>query len=83
MKDELGGKVIAKFAALSPETYSYLTDDDTFHKKAKGTKKCVLKWKIALRLHKVVMMIRDCKLLIRLQHMHMEQMLLLYVKERR
>ena len=43
MKDELGGKVIAKFAALSPETYSYLTDDDTFHKKAKGTKKCVLK----------------------------------------
>ena len=35
----LGGKVIIWFAALRPKTYSYLTDDDTFHKRGKGTKK--------------------------------------------
>ena len=39
MKDELGGKIIAEFVTLRPKTYSYLTDD----KKAKGTKKCVIK----------------------------------------
>ena len=39
MKDELGGKIIIEFVALRPKTYSYLTDDDTVHKKAKGTKK--------------------------------------------
>ena len=27
MKDELGGKVIAKFATLRPKTYFFLTDD--------------------------------------------------------
>ena len=43
MKDELGGKIIIEFIALKPKTYSYLTDDDTVYKKAKGTKKCVLK----------------------------------------
>ena len=39
MKDELGGKIIIEFVALRPKTYSHLTDDDTGHKKAKGTKK--------------------------------------------
>ena len=43
MKDELGGKIIIKFVALRPKTYSYLTDDDSEAKKAKGTKKCVIK----------------------------------------
>ena len=43
MKDELGGRVITKFAALRPKTYSYLTDDCKKDKKAKGTKKCVIK----------------------------------------
>ena len=43
MKDELGGKVIAEFATLRPKTYSFLTDDDKEDKKAKGTKKCVIK----------------------------------------
>ena len=38
MKDELGGKSITEFVALRPKTYSYLTGDDTVHKKAKGTK---------------------------------------------
>ena len=43
MKDELGGKVIAEFATLRPKTYSFLTDDGKEDKKAKGTKKCVMK----------------------------------------
>ena len=43
MKDELGGKIMTKFVALRPKTYSYLTDDCKEDKKAKGTKKCVIK----------------------------------------
>ena len=43
MKDELGGEVITKFIALGPKTYSYMTDNDKIDKKAKGTKKCVIK----------------------------------------
>ena len=43
MKDELGGKIITEFATLRPKTYSYLTDDGKEDKKAKGTKKCVIK----------------------------------------
>ena len=43
MKDELGGRVITEFAALIPKTYSYLTEDCKEDKKAKVTKKCVIK----------------------------------------
>ena len=43
MKDELGGKIITEFVTLKPKTYSYLTDDGKEDKKAKGTKKCVIK----------------------------------------
>ena len=43
MKDELGGKIMTEFAALRPKTYSYLMDDGSNDKKAKGTKKCVIK----------------------------------------
>ena len=43
MKDELGGGVITEFVALRPKTYLYLTDDCKEDKKAKGTKKCVIK----------------------------------------
>ena len=38
-KDELGEKIVTEVAALRPKTYSYLLDDDTEHKKGKGTKK--------------------------------------------
>ena len=41
MKDELG--IITEFVTLRPKTYSYLTDDGKEDKKAKGTKKCVIK----------------------------------------
>ena len=43
MKDELGGEIISEFIALRPKTYSYLTDNDKIDKKAKGTKKCIIK----------------------------------------
>ena len=43
MKDELGGKGITEFVTLRPKTYSYLTDDGKEDKKAKETKKCVIK----------------------------------------
>ena len=43
MKDELDGKIITEFVTLRPKTYSFLTDDGKEDKKAKGTKKCVIK----------------------------------------
>ena len=43
MKDELGGRVIMEFVTLRPKTYSYLKDDFKKDKKAKGTKKCIIK----------------------------------------
>ena len=43
MKDELGGKIITEFVTLRPKTYSYSTDDGKEDKKAKGTKKCIIK----------------------------------------
>ena len=43
MKDELGDKIITEFVTLRPKTYSYLTDDDKEDKKAKETKKCIIK----------------------------------------
>ena len=43
MKDELGGKIITKLVTLRPKTYLYLTYDGKEDKKAKGTKKCVIK----------------------------------------
>ena len=46
MKDELGGKITTEFVTLRPKTYSFLTVDGKEDKKAKGTKKCVIKNKI-------------------------------------
>ena len=43
MNDELGEEIITEFIALRPKTYSYSTDNDKIDKKAKGTKKCVIK----------------------------------------
>ena len=48
MKDELGGKIITEFATLRPKTYSCSTDDGKEDKKAKGTKRCILKRMIKL-----------------------------------
>ena len=43
MKDELGGGIITEFIALRPKTYAYMTDEFIEMKKAKGTKKCLIK----------------------------------------
>ena len=43
MKDELGGKIMTECVALRPKVYSYLTVDGNSDKKAKGTKKYVIK----------------------------------------
>ena len=46
MIDELGGKIMKEFVDLRAKTYSYLMNDDSEHKKAKGTIKCVIKTRI-------------------------------------
>ena len=46
MKEELGGKIMKKFSGLTAKTYSYLIDDRNEDKKAKDTKKCVIKRKL-------------------------------------
>ena len=43
MKDELCGDIITEFVALRPKAYSYIKNDFIEMKKAKGTKKCVVK----------------------------------------
>ena len=52
MKDELGGGIITEFVALRPKTYSYMTDEFIEIKKAKGTKKCVVKKMLKFEDHK-------------------------------
>ena len=52
MKDELGGEIMKESVGLRAKTYAYLMDDDSQHKKAKGTKKCVIKRSIVLTNYK-------------------------------
>ena len=54
MKDELGGKIITKFVGLRAKTYSYLIDASSEDKKAKDTKKYVMKRKLNLKIIKTV-----------------------------
>ena len=56
MKDELGGKIMTEFVALRPKIYSYLMGDGWSDKKAKGTKKCVIKRRLKFNDYK------DCTL---------------------
>ena len=51
-KDELGGKIMTEVVALRPKAYAYLDNDDNDHKKAKGTKKCVIKQKLMFQNYK-------------------------------
>ena len=52
MKDELCGKIMTKFIGLKAKTYSYLIDDRSKDKKAKGTKKWAIKRKHKFENHK-------------------------------
>ena len=51
-KDELGGKIITEVVALRPIIYENLMDDGSDHKKAKGTKRCVIKQKLTFENYK-------------------------------
>ena len=51
-KDELGEKIIIEVLAVRPKTYAYITDYDIEHKKARGTRKCVIKWEIIVENYK-------------------------------
>ena len=48
-KDELGGKTTKEFVGLRAKTYACLMDDDSEHKKTKGTKKYVIKEDLCLK----------------------------------
>ena len=51
-KDELGGKIMIVFCALRAKAYAYLIEDGSEHKKAKGTKKCIIKREITFQNYK-------------------------------
>ena len=51
-KDELNGKIMKEFCALRAKAYAYLMEDSSKHKKAKGTKKCIIKKEITFRNYK-------------------------------
>ena len=51
-KDELGGKAMTEICALRTKAYAYKLDDDTEHKKAKDTKKCVIKRELMFQNYK-------------------------------
>ena len=46
MKYELDGQIKKEFVGLRAKTYSYSKDNNHEDKKAKDTKKCVIKWKL-------------------------------------
>ena len=46
MNDELGEKIIKIIVGLREKSYSYLTDDNSEDKKAKGANVCVMKSKL-------------------------------------
>ena len=48
-KEELRAKIMKEFCALRAKTYTYLMDDDSEKKKAKGIKKCVIKCRLMFK----------------------------------
>ena len=46
MKDELGEQIMKELFGLRAKTYNYLKDNNDENKKAKDTKKCVIKRKL-------------------------------------
>ena len=51
-KDELGRKIMIEFCALRAKAYVFKLDDDTEKKKAKGTKKCIVKRELIFKNYK-------------------------------
>ena len=52
-KDELGRKILKEFCTLIAKMYVYLMEDDSEKKKAKGTKKCIIKRRLKFEKFKV------------------------------
>ena len=48
-KDELGGKIMKEFVGLRAKPYACLMEDDTEHKKAKETKKGIIKRELTFK----------------------------------
>ena len=59
-KDELVGKIIMEVVAVRLKPYAYLTDDGGEHKKAKGTKKWVIKREIMFENYKDCLLNNIC-----------------------
>ena len=51
-KDESGGKIMKEFFELRAKTCAYLIDDDSEHKKAKGTQRCIIKIELMFKNYK-------------------------------
>ena len=51
-KGEFRGQTMKEFVGPRAKTYAYLMDNDTEHKKAKGTKKCKLKRRLMFKNYK-------------------------------
>ena len=52
-KDELVEKIMKEFCALRAKTYTYLMENDSEMKKAKGVKRCVVKRRLMFEKYKV------------------------------
>ena len=78
-KDELGEKIMKEFCALRTKTCAYLMDDDSEKKKAKGTKRCVIKRRFMFKNYK------DClfkdTVILRLQQRFKSDYLEVYTEE--
>ena len=52
LKDELGGKIMIKFVGLKAKTSSCLINDSNEDNNGKGTKKCVIEWRLKFETYK-------------------------------
>ena len=64
---ETGGKVMTKFVGSRVKTYSYLIDDGSEDKKAKGTKMCVINRKLKSENQENIVFIRNKKSILKTQ----------------
>ena len=65
VKDEVGRKIMIEFVRLRAKSYTYLMDDDSKHKKAKRTKKCVIKRRLMFKNYKDCLL--NYKIILKLQ----------------